>query len=403
MTHTVVLKLPPRSNMATSWALFDDDTRAIVDKGVLAAGERMPLTEAIIPERTWVLVPGAAVTVRSIEIPSISESRAREAASFLLEDDVAVDRDSLHFALGKRIANRRLVAFTAQDEMEAWLASIAKMELTPTAFIPDFLVANAAENTVSVVEHEGVVMVCLADGGLTVERQTFSCFADGLLPAQGNIHVYTNDPVKLLSDELILSGRVTSAPALSDDEILETAYTVLSGSKPLNLLQGKYARRKKWSLPGAHWHRAATLAGVSVALAVALQLAGGIRLNNDAAAAYTRADALFHEVMPKGTRLVNARTQMRAQADEINAATSNTFLHVSGLLFAGVDAVEGAEIDSLRFDGVRREIAASLSLPSFDAMEEINSIISSSGGVVREGGARQQDERIVADITVQVP
>ena len=59
--------------------------------------------------------------------------------------------------------------------------------------------------------------------------------------------------------------------------------------------------------------------------------------------------------------------------------------------------------DSLRFDVVRREIAASLSLPSFDAMEEINSIISSSGGVVREGGARQQEERIVADITVQVP
>ncbi len=403
MTHTIIIRVPRRSNETVSWALFDDDKGAIVSAGCAATGEKFSFNGHNTPDRVWVVLPGEAVTVKSVEMPAVSETRAREAVSFLLEDDIAVDRGTLHFALGERNSNRRLIAYAAKSEMDAWVNVLSEMGVEPTALVPDYLVAGVAESAVSITEHDGMIIARVAEGGLTIERDAFTYIVSDLLPASGDIRVYADDPSKFLPTGLAQSERVISAPALSDSKILELAYAALSGTKPLNLLQGKYAPRRKWALPGTHWRRAAILAGASLALAAALQIAGGIRLNSETNAAYARAEAVFHDAMPQGTRLVNARTQMRAHADQLNAGASNTFLSTSGLLYAGVAAVEGAEIDSLRFDGAQREVAVSLSLPSFDTMEEIKSIVSSNGGIVREGGARQQGERIVADITVQVP
>lgn len=402
MTRTLLIRLPEDATSNVPWVIFDDDSQKIVDEGVRTADQTLFSSGEIIPERIWVLVPGTAVTVRTVQIPAMNDTRAREVVSFALEDDIAGNRDDLHFALGKRRANQRAVGYVARVELESWLQRLLEIGVKPTAMIPDFLSCPMRSESTTVIEHDGFIMGRFVDGGFSIERGIFTCIAADLLPAAGTINVHAHD-----SDDLGLAGaidgeRLVRAPAYDARGLFQAAYTTLSNGVPLNLLQEQYAPRRAWTFPGSHWRRAAMLAGAAVALSIALQVVDSIRLNGEADAAYLRADAVFREVMPQGTRLMNARTQMRAHTDKLSAVASNMFLQISGLLYAGVSAVEGVEIDSLRFDRTRSEVAASLSLPSFDAMEQIAEVVSSGGGILQEGGARQQGERISADVTVRI-
>ncbi len=403
MTYTLVAKLPIDPAQPVSWAIFDDELNSIADEGRLAAGQKISVQNTIEPYRTWVLVPGSFVTARAVEVPALGEMRTRDVVSFILEDDLAENREELHFAFGKRHSGHRLVGCVAKEQMSAWRNQASELGIQPDAMVPDFLSVPATEPRVSIIEQDGKVLVRCPDGGYTIEREAFIALSEDLLSSKDVHHIWSDNLAQALPPSLVESDQTVVSPAFTSKGFFESAYRTLSSGIPLNLLQFEFARRRSWATPGLHWRRAAALAGALIALTIAAQIADGIRFNRDADAAYKRANAVFHEVMPDGTRLVNARAQLSAHADTLDANTSNQFLNLSGFLYAGVSAAEGVIIDSLRFDSVQNEVAASLSLPSFESIEEIRGVVVSSGATFVEGGARQQGERIFADVVVRTP
>lgn len=357
--RTLVLLIPQDLAAPVPWALFEAPLNTPVRAGVATGVLEMSA------DRVWALAPGTDATVHTVELPADANTRRiAAAAAFALEDHLAVDPGELHFALGAPAADKRFVAVASHDAMVSWTARLAALGVKADLLIPDFLAISSGP-----VAHAGLVLA-----------KTFTAEAD--LAA------------------VLLEGEPTRAIATSD--LLQEAYTTLLGAVPVNLLQGGYASRRDWGAIVRPWRRAAALAAGVVLAAIVSVAVEGARLNSQAEAATARAEAVFRAALPEVKRVVNPRAQMRAHLQNANLAGAGGFLTLSDVLVGATAAVADSEITSLRFDSKRGEIAATFSLSSFEAVERVKSEMTSRGGTVHEGGARQDGPRILADMTVRL-
>ena len=119
MTEFVVIRFSA-TDSAVQWICVDDNgTRqsrvatGSIDQAAIEVGDR-----AVI-----VLVPATDVLTTSVHIPVRGAAKLRAALPFALEEDLADDIESLHFAAGKPRASGRLpVAIVARDKMNEWLS-----------------------------------------------------------------------------------------------------------------------------------------------------------------------------------------------------------------------------------------------------------------------------------------
>ena len=113
MSGTLVIALPAMPGDPVLWGLFAD--------GLTASGRALADVPADRADQVWAVVPGGDVLMRRVEIPARSDAQARAALPYLLEDDVAVELDGLHFAMGPAGGDgRRPVAVVSKTKMDIW-------------------------------------------------------------------------------------------------------------------------------------------------------------------------------------------------------------------------------------------------------------------------------------------
>lgn len=345
------------------WALFEAPHAAPV-----RLGDGPPAPDATA-DRCWVLVRGTEATAHTVALPrEANERRLTAAAAFALEEALAADPADLHFALGAAGEAKRLVVVASHAAMKSWTAQLAALGVKADLLLPDFLAISKGP-----ISHDGLVLAKTAEGGFAAEASLAA---------------------------LVLDESQAGIPARSATEFLQDTYATLLLSAPVNLLQGAYAPKRDWGATFRPWRRAGALAA-GVVLAVVASLAiEGLRLDRQAEAATARAEAVFRAALPEVKRVVNPRAQMRAHLQGANL-TGGGFLALSEIVVGAVAAVPDSEITTLRFEAKRGEVAATFSLPSFEAVERVKAELAGRGGQVQEGGARQDGARILADVTVK--
>jgi len=400
---TLVVILPETA-APSLWGVFDKNTGRLERSGKQESEQKFAFPDGDAPDDVWVIVSGTAVLTRSVAVPPQADVHLRKAVAFMLEDELAVDSAEMHFALGgETAAEDRTVAAVSHSAMNTWRERLAALGLKPTLLVPDYLAVTAMAGQVVVVDRGNVVSVRHGATGFTIEPTALEWLLESAFKGVERIRLLSNAPAALLAGPLGPYGdRVQSEP-LSDAKLLAEAYAALKSGAPLNLLQGAYAPRRNWGAIGREWRRAAMLAGAAVLLGLSLMIIDSMRLSRHAEVAAARAEAVFRQAVPEAKRVVNPRAQIRASLQDLKARASTGFLQSSDILFGVVGEVDGAEIQTLRFDAKRGETAVTLSIPSYDAIERVKSGVKARGGVVQEGGARQDGDRIIADIAVRLP
>jgi general secretion pathway protein L len=400
---TLILILGEKAGDPAPWGVFEKNTPRVGRVGMQNPGEKFSFSGDSI-EHVWVVVPGTAVITRAVALPPQTERRARKAVGFMLEDDLAVDSEDLHFVLSPAQPGvDRAVSFVAHDAMRDWQSRLAAFGLQPDLMVPDYLAVPVAPGEVTVACWRDRALVRLGDSGtgFSIERDALAWVLEETLADTKAIRLMADNADAVVSRRALQD--IACHEPLPDAKLLESAYAVLSGGANINLRQGVYAPRRDWRALGRAWRRAGALTGMAAAAALVFLIADGVRLNRHAEAALVRADAVFRETLPDVKRVVNPRAQIRTHLQDLKARTSTGFLQVSDMLFAAVTGINGAEIDALRFDAKRGEAVATVSLPSYDSMEVVKKAVAARGGLLQEGGARQDSDRIVADITVRLP
>lgn len=351
---------------ARSSAVGHDSLEAVLDR---AAGRRIV-----------VLVPGGDVRLTAVTVPVKQPAKVLQAAPYLLEEQLADDVDTLHFALGPRQADgSNPVAVVTLARMNAWMAPFRARDLHPAAVIPETLCLpwDGSGRWSALVEADLVSVRSAAYGG-------FSCD-----PADLVTYLQLADPDKTSTLRLLLPTTVATdytgldwpvelLPGFSTGLQALVAHCQLDST--INLLQGRYSQRQDLDRLWRPWRAAALLAllcliGAGTAFGIdTWRLNKALQLQEDANL------QRFQQLFPNEARIVDIGAQLDQQLRALTGGASNVGLFpLLEVLAQALAANSGLQLQSLQF----RDAALYLSLKGTDlqVLETLRAWFASQRGV----------------------
>lgn len=331
MAEFLVIRVGRTSTDTAEWIAVDDNgTR----RGAPTAG---PLAQAAADagsRSVIVLVPALETITTSVYVPIRGGSRLRAALPFALEESLADDVDSLHFASGTRRENGQLpVAVVSRQKLEEWIATLDEAGIKADQIIPENYGLARIPGTLSVLIDRDCVFfndghdtefvmqgvrpsdTLVAAGALT-DRSAHGDDSDAADESAGHLVAYCEavDEERFSHDWIALRHELHSVDVnlLADGALPKLAVTVATGVG-VNLLQGSYGARTDYRAQFRPWRNAAALL---LGLMVVGLIAKGVdyyRLVNEESALQARFTEEYRQIRPGDTREV---------LDPINAVRS---------------------------------------------------------------------------------
>ncbi|MGF1456517.1 MAG: type II secretion system protein GspL [Alphaproteobacteria bacterium] len=387
---------------AVSWVLVRDN--AVAASGRLDGPEGLAALAETHGEvdRILAVVPGTDVGVHRATVPSRREGEARTAAPFVIEDDLAVDPEDVHVALGPaNETGARLLLVADHGRMAVWRQALAPFAGLPVDLVPETLAFPCADEGAVLVDRGAHVLVLAgASKAVAVDTDLLPLLLPGLLegvPPSSPLCVYGQDPAALIGEGA--SGRTLVAEAALDDTAF-LARCADPARASVSLLQGPYKLRGRWTVQPALWGRAAALAACAVLVLVGIEASEAARLSARADRLHRQTEAVFREAFPDVRRIVNPRAQMKSRLKDLGAGSADPFLSLTAVLFRGLEALPAVEIRDLRYYAERGELGVSVTYQDYGDLERLKAAVTGAGGRFSEGGSRQQGGRIVGDVTI---
>lgn len=362
MSRTRLVLIPTVASRPAPWLILDA-AGTVLERGLLTLEH--PVEGPAI--RTVAVVPGSDVLVRWLDLPAGTGAQQRTAALWMLKDDLAATPDRVRLVLGPAVSGEpRLTAVVGEALLMAWIDWLAAMGLKPDVLIPD---------TLTVPEpFDDDVLTAVGFGPAVALRGRR--FAAAIEPDMA---------------EAVSGGR--RIEPVEDMRRVEQMLIAAALNPPLNLLQG--APRASEGLN--RWRLAAVLAAVVLALPLVSTLALAARDDVAASRATGRAEAAARAAFP----------DMPAAADPVAEAKRRIAVAVppggaaaaAAALFAAVESVEGAELDSFSADpeaGVR----ATVSFRAYQDMDALKASVAASGLTLTDTSTLDDNGRVVSDVIV---
>jgi general secretion pathway protein L len=272
MAEFVVLRLRRDSDPTVEWIVADDNgTR----RSPPSSGTLEEAATAVQGRPVIALVPATETLTTTVDLPIRTGARLNAALPYALEEQVAVDVETLHFAAGeRRESGVRPVAAVARDTFENWISRLDDAGIQPWKIIPENYGLARIPGTMSVLVDDDCVMFndggdaefvmqgvdpseTLVAAGLLKDRQD-----DAPPEVSGHLVVYCNaeDEQRLSHDWIALRHELHSVDInlLPDGALPRLAVTVASG-EGVNLLQGRYGPKADYGSWLRPWRGAAVL------------------------------------------------------------------------------------------------------------------------------------------------
>ncbi|MEO0983615.1 MAG: type II secretion system protein GspL [Pseudomonadota bacterium] len=326
-----------------------------------------------------IFAPALDVAMLAAPIPARSDAQARRAAVYAIEDDLAEQADAVHAAIGRASApgGDRWVAAVTKSVMNDWLSALSSRGFGQASLIAP---QSALPAGPAAIETPGAILISAADKRMAVDA------------------ALQNDVLGLLLGEAAIQR------AASADEALSSLAAMAEASPDLiDLRQGAYARRSQFDTSGFRLWRP------TAALAATLAIVWGVStvmetraLNEESRRLRAAAADLYVAAFPDERRPTDPASAMRRQLNDAPGARLD-FLNAAAVLYGAVDAVEGAEVQSLRFNAETASLTASLAYRDYGDDAKVLAEAEAGGARARIGDARQAGGRVVGDIVLEPP
>jgi general secretion pathway protein L len=209
--------------------------------------------------RLVVFVPGLAVRLASVQVPARQAQKILQAAPYALEDQLAEDVDTLHFAIEDAPQRRPAgaphpVAIVARERMEQWLAPLRARQLKPDALVPETLCLPMPEGDrwTALAEPDRVTVRTGPYTGFACPLEDFEMYLQLADPAgQTPLRLFVSRDVE--SDFTRLPRPVELLPGYGSP--LEVLVRHWRRETSINLLQGAYSQREDWRRATRPWRQ----------------------------------------------------------------------------------------------------------------------------------------------------
>ncbi len=382
MAETLVIRLRSTEEAPASWLVVDGDGARL---GNVHSG---PLADALndsLGRRVVLLVPGSEVSLAAPELPVRGTAKLAQAVPFALEEQLATDIETLHFAVGQRAgAVGTPVAVVSRPTMDRWRAALEAAGIRPELLASDAALVPSTPNGCTLLLDDATLYVSRPDEpafALEVQplREAFDLALNDLEAGQRHVTVYAGQREYEAHRELIEGLRESvdtlQVKLLPDGPLPLLAAQVAAASPAVNLAQGEYkppsaigGRLREWRLP----------IGLAAAVVLVFLVNQGwslwklSRLDKQLDAEIAE---IFAQVLP-GQPIVDARAQMEGLLGR-GAGASGDLLPAVAVLARAVSAVPSARLEALSYRGNALDLR--LVAPTVEALDGVKQNMSREG------------------------
>jgi general secretion pathway protein L len=337
------------------------------------------------------LVPGTEVTLSEPELPVKSGARLAQVVPYALEEQLASDVDTLHFAVGARPAGAvgTPVAIISRALMQRWHNELEAAGIHANAAYADSTAVPVAATGCTLLLDGTLLYVRRADGlPFVLDAAVLSEALDVALPppqageanAESGEHVtfYASAENYEAHRELIegLRDRTASlAVKLMPEGPLPVLAAQAVGGAGINLLQGPFSARASLGTRLRPWRLPAALAAGVALLFFVNQGLSWWQDHRVEKALDAQIAQVFSEVLPNQP-IVDPRAQIQGVLGG-RAATGGGLLPVLSALAEAIAQTPSAKIESMSFRGNALELR--LTAPTVESLDGIKQSISRNG------------------------
>ncbi len=310
MADTLLIRLAVAGAGFRDWLLIDE-----------AGGARTPVREGE-PEagvvagaaRIVVIVPGTEVLLTGARVPGRNRQRLLRAIPYALEEQLASDVESLHFAIGPAQGDDTYpVAVVDRARMDGWTALLAEHHIVANQCLPEMLALPLTEDGWSLmVKGDDVLARTGPYTGFASDLETFPALValfDARNEAPARACLFGDGSLEI--DDMYLD---VVDPELQALEILGRGYVQ---GPTLDLLQGNYSRSEEWGRILRPWKTTAALLVAGLLLAGVSTGMNYFSLSKQQEQLAAEIEAVYRETFPKARRIVNPRAQMEQKLKEL--------------------------------------------------------------------------------------
>jgi general secretion pathway protein L len=355
----------------------------------------LPIDCAII-----LIVKGDTVLCQQVQTPARNAKQLQQAVPYQLEDELAGDIDTLHFAYSRLSSGMVDVLIIEKSMMEGWLASVPAPE-NVIAIVPDFLAISASEkNWALLIEKDSIIARNNQGCGFNAEHE---------LGLEILRQWYEKDQV-----EGITVWKTKDAPELtlpfplqSEAQIIQHPMQLfqhdLSTSSYINLRQGDYASREKSEgFKSAAWLRVAALFLAFVVISFGLKFGEYFLLEQKIKATDLAIEDTFRQAFPDIKRIINPRVQMEQRIKALRSGGSDNpdFLKLLAAFSNAYQHQDKIQLGDIQYRNHYLTIAVNAS--SLQILEALKQRISNQQGVSAEiSSANNTASGVEAQLKIQ--
>lgn len=338
-----------------------------------------------------VVLPAEVVTLQTVALPAKNVRQAMQALPFVVEEQLAVDVEKVHLAVGARQADGIWpVVVIDVAIMSAVMACCAQAGLRLHAVYVDAQLLPIVNNGLSIAMQGERVMLRRAKEVAVFDRQNAAemihFFVGEIAPSTVKIYFsadqeWQNLLAQQLATEFAALGetRVESVP---DVTALNTQLLSQLSADAINLLQGKYfVRQPTGKLPV--WKLVAAVAVFFWLGQCLLQTGSAWYFNHRANTLELQMDAQFRKLFPGMRRVGGIKKQIESQ---LLAGASNGDDSSFAKLFSSSIQVlnampdhQGFEINELRYDDQQGQVELEVKAKSIDQLDKYKQALGKAG------------------------
>lgn len=398
MAEYLVIRPGPSPDAPVEWIVADDDgTR----RSPPVSGPLADAAGQVDGRRVIVLVPALDVLTTTVDLPIRGGSKLNAALPFALEEHLADDIETLHFAAGRARENgRRPVTVVARSKMDAWLEQLAAAGIEASQLVAENYGLARIPGTMSMlIEGDSIMFndgadvdfvmqnvkpgeVLAAAGVLSDESDDDDDADENEGEANGHLVVYCSqaDEERLRHDWIALRQELHSVDVnlLPDGALPRLAVTVAS-DKGVNLLQGAYGSTTDYQAQLRPWRIAAMLLLGLLIVGVIGKGADVYRLGQEEATLRAQFAEEYRQVRPNDNReIVDPVNAVRSIKQGLGtSAGPQTFLPSLRQLSDAMSANASARIETISYRaGV---IDVRIMSPDVATLDKIQKSVSASG------------------------
>jgi general secretion pathway protein L len=354
----LLTEVVPQQDTPLAWAVFETH-------GVLRAQGCSCLADMPQVESCAAIAPAAVVSFITVKLPARSGEKARRLLPFAVEEQLAVETDTVHFALGDALPDGTYpVAVVDKVWLQRSLAILAEHGLMVQQLYPETLLPPLSADTWSVVWQGQSGWVRTGEqSGLALEGEAFAA-----LTVSRALKQHPPQQLQLYAADIPEWATQCAIPVVQQApwQWTDTAWHTVR----LDLLQGEFARRQFNWRGFAPFLPVLWLGGAMLLL----QLVGtGVdvwRMKREQQQLHVAMETSFRAAFPEATVVVDPVLQMERQRASLRRAAGivekNDFLSLLNQL---VPLLAGVPAQKILYEN--QSLKIELHLPDTAALEAL--------------------------------